>query len=304
LSAESLPNIHSCFIYKINPFLLDLEEESKAAPTGIMKKVLFILFSVLISFASCDKTQKKPQAKVAVKTNSIKQDTSSPKNESGEAQKTIPKNIKPIFGYRFIISGDFDGDGKKEQLIEHYFSRITNKESNKFYDGISDQGELVDLTVKKQPYSFALSDNKAIDTLHIAEQSQLLGLSYLKNEGDLNGDGTDEVSYVVDWADWSSLNTWHIMTYKNKKWREVYKFDIWDWQLPDLPETFSQFGLFGLEKRATVTNDTVNKRLEKELKSFDGLVKKIKHNKIQVIYRNYKGEEDTLVVDLKRVKQK
>jgi hypothetical protein len=269
-----------------------------------MKKTLFALFSILIFFFSCDKAQKKPHSKLTVaKTDSIKQDTASGKNELDEDLKTIPKNIKPIFGYRFIISGDFDGDGKKEQLIEHYFSRLNNKESNKFYDGLSDQGQLVDLTVKKQPFSFALSDNKAIDTLHIAENLQLLGLLYLKNEGDLNGDGTDEVSYVVDWADWSSLNTWHIVTFKNKKWKEIYSFDIWDWQLPDLPETFNQYGLFGLEKRVIITNDTLNKRLEKELNSFEGLVKKIKRNKIQVIYRNKEGDGDTLVVDLKRVKK-
>jgi hypothetical protein len=269
-----------------------------------MKNTLFALFSFLIFFLSCDKIQKKPQDKVTVaKSDSTKQDAAPVKNEPHEAVKTIPKNIKPIFGYRFIISGDFDGDGKKEQLIEHYFSRVNNRESNKFYDGISDQGELVDLTIKKEPFSFVLSGNKAIDTLHIAEHNQLLGLLYLKNEGDLNGDGTDEVSYVIDWADWSSLNTWHIVTYKNKKWQEVYSFDMWDWQLPDLPETFSQYGLFGLEKRAVAANDTLNNRLERELKSFDGLVKKIKRNKIQVIYRNKEGDEDTLVVNLKRVKQ-
>ncbi len=213
---------------------------------------------------------------------------------------TLPKNIKPVFGYRFILSGDFDGDGKKERLIEHFFSRLNNKETNKLYDNLSDYDQLVTLTIKKEPYSFVISDNESIDTLRISSRGQLLGLSYLKNEGDLNGDGTEEVSYVVNWADWSTINTCHLVTYKNKKWVELYSFPIWDWQLPDLPETFNQYGLFGLQQKTiNTTNDTINARIEKELMAFKGLVKKIKQNTIQVIGQNDEAELDTMIVNLK-----
>jgi len=93
------------------------------------------------------------------------------------------------------------------------------------------------------------------------------------------------------------------MTFKNKKWQELYSFPIWDWQLPDLPETFNQYGLFGVENKIiNTTNDTLNKRLERELTDFKGLLKKIKTNKIEVIFRNAEAEEDTLIVDLKRLK--
>jgi hypothetical protein len=168
---------------------------------------------------------------------------------------------------------------------------------------LSDYDQLVSLTVKKEPISFVSSDNRLIDTLRIFSGGQLLGLSYLKNEGDLNGDGTDEVSYVVNWADWSSLNAWYLVTYKNKKWTELYSFPIWDWQLPDLPETFNQYGLFGLEQKIiNTTSDTINKQIEKELIDFKGLIKKVKTNKIQVIFRNEESEEDTMIVDLMPLK--
>ncbi len=209
------------------------------------------------------------------------------------------KNLKPVLGYRFIVTGDFDGDGKQEKLIEHFFSATEKKETNKFYDSLDDYGLLVDLTIKKEPISFVISDNKSIDTLNISSGGQLLGLSFLKNEGDLNGDGTDEISYVVNWADWSNLNTWHVMTYKNNKWRKLYSFPIWDWQLPDLPAIINQYGLFGLEKKTV--NATINStylQQEKELLDFKGLVKKIKNNKIQVIFRNDEAEEDSMIVDL------
>lgn len=245
-----------------------------------------IVLIILVLLFSCDNSIKKTQEEKTISNDTLKQDS----------------KLKPVFGYRFIISGDFDGDSKKENLIEHFFSGIDNKETNKFYENL-EYDDLVDLTMKKKPYSFILSDNKQIDTLHISSSAQLFGLSYLKNEGDLNDDGTDEVSYVVNFADWSNLNTWHLMTYKNNKWRELYSFHIWDWQLPNLPETSNQYGLFGLENKIVNSEDAItNNEIDNELKNFKGLVKKIKTNKIQVIYRTDEADEDTIIVDLKRLK--
>lgn len=253
-----------------------------------------------MAFSCSNSPKQKKDIVSADLNNSLKQDSSKPINQIDEILKSIPKNIKPLFGYRFVISGDFDGDGKKEKLIEHFFSAIDNQETNKYYNGLNDFAQEVALTVKKEPYSFVSSDNKRIDTLPISSGGQLLGLSYLKNEGDLTGDGSDEISYVVNWADWSSTNTWHLMTYKNKRWIELYSFPIWDWQIPDLPETFEQHELFGIEQRIMKSeNDSINKNLEKELKTFKGLVRKIRTNKIQVIFRNNEAEEDTMIVDLK-----
>lgn len=268
-----------------------------------MKSLFTILLPIIFFFSCQNSTNKKQDKKNISITDTLLQDTSKSKNAEDEILKTIPKNIQPVFGYRFIISGDFDGNGKKEMLIEHFYSGIDNKETNKFYDSLPNYDQLVALTIKKSPYSFVISDNKQIDTLHISSSAQLLGLSYLKNEGDLNGDGTDDISYVVNWADWSNLNTWHIMTYKNNTWIELYSFPIWDWQIPDLPQTFNQYGLFGLEQKIiNTTNDSINKQIEKELLAYKGLVKKIKTNKIRVIYRNEEADEDTMFVILNQLK--
>ncbi len=257
-----------------------------------MKVRLIVIILVLNLLFSCDNAIKKSRSRNAV-SETLKKETAKSNNQ-----------LEPLLGYRFIIKGDFDGDGRDEKLIEHYFSGLNHKETNKFYGNLQDYDELVELTIQKEPSSFVVSDNKSIDTLHISSSQQQFGVLYLKNEGDLNGDGTDEVSYVINWADWSNLNTWYIVTYKNKKWRELYSFPIWDWQLPDLPGTTNQYGLFGLENKViNKTNDSINKRLEKELNSFEGLVKKIKMNKIQVIFRNEDAEKDTLIVDLKRQKK-
>jgi hypothetical protein len=258
-----------------------------------MKPGLIVSFCIFLSINSCKNSTGQLQKE-------------KPNSSIGTIKKTkastqIKKEPKPVFGYRFTIIGDFDGDGKKEKLIEHFYSRIDHKETNKFYEN-ADYDQLVELTEKKKPYSFISCDNKRISDLPIAAKDQLLGLAYLKNEGDLNGDGTDEISYVVDWADWSNLNTMHIMTYKNRKWKELYSFSIWDWQLPDLPQTYNQYGPFGLQDKIINTkNDSVNKIIEQNLDNFKGLIKKVANNKIQIIYDNEESDLDTMIVNLKKV---
>ncbi len=254
----------------------------------------FCFFVALISlFFSCENA-----SETANLTNSLVS------MDSIQFDSSIAKNIevKPVFGYRFIINGDFDGDGRNENLVEHYYSGLEKKETNKFFDGV-DYDSLVTLTRKKEPFSFVLCDDASIDTLKITSLDLNFGLSYFKNEGNIDGEGGDEVSYVVNWADWSNCNTWHLMTYKNKKWKEIYSFPIWDFQLPDLPETANQYGLFGLEDKViNIANDTNNQRIEKQMNEFKGLVQKLATNKIQVIYRNDEAEEDTMEIDLKMLK--
>lgn len=213
------------------------------------------------------------------------------------ANSSRPVTHPPVFGYRFVITGDFDGDGKKEKLVEHYYSGIKDQETNKYDD-------LVEMTKKDKTFSFVLSDNKNIDTLHISSSGESFGLSYLKNEGDLNGDGTDDISYVTNWTDWSNLNTWHIMTYKNKHWEDLYNFSMWDWQLPDLPHTINEYGIAGLQNKIMYTkDDSTSRSLEKEFAAFKGLVKKMGKNKIRIIYMNDVPAVDTTIIDLRRPKK-
>ena len=217
-----------------------------------------------------------------------------------EVLKTVPKNPKPIFGYRFIIEGDFDGDGKKEKLAEHFYSEKEKKETCKFYQNIEELDQLMALTIKKETRTFLLSDNTKIKTLNFSHIENF-GLSFLKNEGDLNGDGTDEISYVIDYADYSNLNSWHIATYKDNEWKDIYTFDIWDWQLPNLPEAFNDYGFFGVQnKTVNAKNKAANKELETNLKNFKGLVRKIKNNKIEITYRTEEADQGKKIIDLSK----
>ena len=280
-----------------------------------IKKYCYWLLGLYLSVACKGREESVPQTavphiKTATMPKQVASDTVTSTTKAMSTMTSIPQkshkssathSVTPVFGYRFVIKGDFDGDGVQEQLVEHFYSEITHKETNKFYENLPDYSDLVTRTVKKEPHSFVSCSNPAIKTLEISQGGQLLGLSYLKNEGDLNGDGTDEVSYVVNWADWSNLNHWNLMTYRNSQWEELYSFSIWDWQLPDLPETYNEYGMFGLQNKYINAHATkANKAIEKELKAFKGLVRKIATDSIEIYYMTDEAELDTLKVDLKK----
>jgi len=254
-----------------------------------MKSRVITLIISAVLMASCrqEPKQEKP-ALAAVKT----------------IADTVPKKpVNSIWGYRFVISGDFNGDGKPENLAEHYYSRRDKKESPKFYDNIENDWQVWDSVMKKQPYSFALPDDTSIDTLRISKEKQLYGIAYLKNEGDLNDDGTDEVSYVIDFADASGMNTCYLVTYKNDKWRELYSFQTRDWEVPELPLDAVPYGTYGnTENVAPPKQRAKDAEIEKALKAFPGLVKKLGKNKIEVTYVNEDAESVTKAVTLKKIK--
>jgi hypothetical protein len=164
-----------------------------------------------------------------------------------------------------------------------------------------DYDSLVKLTVEKSPYSFLESSDKTICRLDITSNKQQLGLAYLKNEGDLNGDGNDELSYVVCWADWSNFNSCTIVTWKNGKWNELYGFHIRDWQLPDLPETYNEYGPMGLADKYVVRNDTASQKILLAFNNFKGLIRKKNNGKIQITYTTEDAEVDSTMVDMHKL---
>src|SRR3990172_5954494 len=96
----------------------------------------YILISILFLF-SCSGNE---ENKTITQTDTTANDTTfipkeHPDSVRAAILKTVPKDVKPIFGYRFVIDGDFNGDGKKEKLIEHFVSTNNNKEISKFYNG-------------------------------------------------------------------------------------------------------------------------------------------------------------------------
>jgi hypothetical protein len=140
----------------------------------------------------------------------------------------IPKkSYSEIFGRRLSVTGDFNGDRKKDTLTEHYISRRTGKETNKFYQGEDiEYDSVVQLAILKEPLCYLSSSDSRIDSFLISDEAQLFGLALLENLGDLYGNGRDGIGYVIDWADFSSINSYHIAIYTSEGWKEIESFQI------------------------------------------------------------------------------
>ena len=220
-----------------------------------------------------------------------------PQRKEPETEPVPPPH--PIFGYRFRITGDFDGDGKRETLRERFLNGWTGKEADKYYAGM-EYNDFVIYNGNRRPMTIITSGNKAIDTLKIDDSRQSLGLAWLKNEGDLNGDGGDEVSYIPNFADWSETNTCHLMTYSGGTWHKLMEVDVREWMLPELPGVMVESSMFGVTSQ-TPANDTdsLNRVLEKELLRFPGFFRKVRKNRVRVIHINLDIQEDTVEVELK-----
>ena len=192
---------------------------------------------------------------------------------TSDAAMSPKDTLTPIWNDRLQVIGDFDGDNALDTLREHYLDGNTKKETNKYSTKIS-YDSMVRLAVNKNSYSFVTSNNEKIDTLRIASGGQVFGLSYLKNEGDLNNDGRDEISYVIDWADWSSVNTCHISTFDDEKWIELYSFPIRDWQISEPTHEFT------------------------------GFMKPVNNDETEIYFINKEGLEDTVRIKLTEITHK
>lgn len=171
-----------------------------------MKYPAFIL--LLLTLTSCE--QAKP---VEIET-PVEEEY-----ESGVVYDALVKNV---------ISGDFNGDGKADEIIETLISTVTNKSIDALpqleYDS------LVAIIYKRQPVLSLRSKDKDIPELIVTKNTSF-GLFYAKNEGDLDNDGADEISVVIDWADWSQVNSCVVYSLKKNKWIVYAKFDVREWQV-------------------------------------------------------------------------
>lgn len=103
-----------------------------------------------------------------------------------------------------LITGDFDGDGHPETLRRQ----------------VLPNGLLA-----------LIPDKPGLDIFFVERSLRARGFLYLRNEGDLNGDGAHEFSFVPDAADFSNVNTCFIISLKNGKWTVGAAFDVLETEL-------------------------------------------------------------------------
>lgn len=148
----------------------------------------------------------------------------SDKGKSNISDNTFPE-LKE-FGDRKWIIGDFDGNGTSDDtLFESYVSRLTGKETYKVLNNTHPE-ENIKLVVNNEPVTRIYSNISGVDTLTVTESTQQSGLAILENLGDLNNDKSDEFGLVIKHEDFSNLNSYHIYTLQNNRFKKFFSFSI------------------------------------------------------------------------------
>lgn len=146
------------------------------------------------------------------------------------------------------LKGDFDGDGKPE------FAWITSNMKEQKTEEDFGQCNGVDCQCVIR------FSNPKIKGIVV---SQCIGADLLQNEGDLNGDGRDEISLVPSW--WTSCwQACHVYTFQTSgRWRELIKpFSVYCSHLEDNPDVVRKVAPKTIEIYESIMGEdiTVKKR--------------------------------------------
>lgn len=253
-------------------------------------KLLFVLAGCLI-VAACNRRERQPEQKQTIPP-------------VIPITKKVKKQPVPIWGYRFRITGDFNGDGKQDTLTEHFVNGITHREMNKYFD-LGGNEDVYDEARFLEPYhvrSFASSGDKKIRPL-LNDSDCGFGFRYLHNEHDLDGDGADEVSYITDYADFSTINFLEIMTYKKGHWYYLYSFVMHEDDVPDLPYASDTYTISSKTNLGDFDKaDTADANAERRLLAYPGKITRLRNGKIKITTIKSDATDSVVIVNLKHRK--
>lgn len=150
-----------------------------------------------------------------------------------KAEKSIKK-----FGERYSIIGDFNGDKVNDTIFESYINSETKLETYKILDTLNWDND-IELTIKNKPISLLYSSIKSVSHYLVTNNPQQKGIYLFTNLGDINDDNKDEFGFAVDWADYSNLNTYNIMTLNKNKFVKIFSFPIHETMSIDLDKPFN-----------------------------------------------------------------
>lgn len=116
------------------------------------------------------------------------------------------------------VTGDFDGDGRRDTLVWHLVSALTGKAIDSVPDPLA-----CDWYEQFLPWyeahsvgGYLASARAGLDTLHISHTN---GPHLLLNIGDSNQDGKEELAVSFDSYDFSLLNSFTIVYLCNNEWK-------------------------------------------------------------------------------------
>ncbi len=122
-----------------------------------------------------------------------------------------------------MLYGDFDGNGSIDSLKQLMYSDKSRSVLDSVADPMNTDWDTVVNWFSHNYVNVLLVLNKGGDTLRFGNAQ---GLNTLINTGDLNQDGKDEIALVVDWFDYSNMNSCKIYTLYDERWVELKQFQI------------------------------------------------------------------------------
>ncbi len=125
---------------------------------------------------------------------------------------------------KLTVVGYFDGDRIQDTIFQHNFSRLTKTEIDNSADPYQNEWEtFVKWFYEQDADMFLTINNNKHDTLHLGPAQ---GLYCLINIGDNNADGKDEIALVIDYLDWSRMNSCLIFSLCEGKWTLLKQFGV------------------------------------------------------------------------------
>ncbi|BDD04000.1 hypothetical protein [Aureibacter tunicatorum] len=119
---------------------------------------------------------------------------------------------------QITVKGDFNGDGKIENLTEEIRKSSSNekvKHLNIEFEEILEIGET---------YTSLISSDSRFNNFPV--KKNCYGYKLLENLGDLNNSGSDELGVIFNHIDYSNLNTFHIYSFEKNQWIQKKMFNI------------------------------------------------------------------------------
>ena len=125
---------------------------------------------------------------------------------------------------KLFVVGDFNGSGVIDTVFQHNYSKLLKAEIDSSACPFQNDWETVICWFINQDANvYLVLNNNETDTLHLGLAQ---GLYCLVNIGDINSDGKDEIALVIDYLDWSSVNSCQIYTLCDNKWTLLQQFAI------------------------------------------------------------------------------
>lgn len=138
--------------------------------------------------------------------------------------KTADDKVKLHKLEKLFVVGDFDGDRNQDTIFQHNFSRLTQSEIEQAADPFQNEWDTVVKWFYDQDADLYLTINKSgKDSLSLGTAQ---GLYCLINIGDNNADGKDEIALVIDYLDFSRVNSCKVYSLCGDKWTLLKQFGI------------------------------------------------------------------------------